>query len=95
MDQRLTSLARLARKPAVFHFGKYKGKRIITVYGSDPKYIGWCLDSGVAGVAESLTGPQRRQAEFVFHEHDENDDRGDWEDDLLNDVYADLMWGKD
>lgn len=87
MDVRLASLMRLAKRPTVFHFGKYKGKRMLTVYHSDMKYIGWCLDQNIPGVAESLTGVQRRAAEFAFHEFDDVEDQ--WYDEMYNDI----QWG--
>ncbi len=87
MDPRLTSLMRLAKRPTVFHFGKYKGKRMITVYHRDMKYIGWCLDQNIPGVAESLTGVQRRAAEFTFHEHD--DAMEEWHGELYNEIWND------
>jgi len=86
MDVRLTALIRLAKRPAVFHFGKYKGKRVITVYHRDAKYIGWCLDQNIAGVAESLSPPQRRAAIYAQHEFD--DATEEWH----NEMYNDIMW---
>ena len=89
MDPRMAALVRLAKRPTVFHFGKYKGKRVITVYHRDALYIGWCLEQGIAGVAESLTGPERRAAVFAYHEHD------DVMEDLHSEMYHEIMWGKD
>ena len=91
MDPRLTSLVRLAKRPTVFHFGKYKGKSVLTVYHRDALYIGWCLDQGVAGVADSLTGPQRRAATFAYHEHEEES----YQEDMLHEMYSEIMWGKE
>jgi hypothetical protein len=79
----LTALARLARKPAVLPFGKYKGKRLDRVVFDDPAYIGWCLCSEVRWVEANILhkdeGPCLRRYEEALADHAEAMDEMYWD----------------
>ena len=51
----------------VLNFGKYKGKHLIDIIDSDPKYIQWCIDKGIIeGVNKSFQ--DRIEKELEKHE---------------------------
>ena len=86
MNPRLTSLARLARKPAVLPFGKYKGKRLDKIVFDDPGYLGWCLLNDVKWVQDNLRRKDAAFCERSYHEREAMDE-------ILDEMYQDeIMW---
>lgn len=68
MDNILTALGRLARKPAVLPFGKYKGRRLAKIVFDDPAYIGWCIEAEVKWVLDNVL---RKDKEFCVRQYDD------------------------